>query len=80
MAIKYKVVKVKKDEVNTFVPMIRKSIMGFGKWVECAEWKATEKKLSEERFLGLDPDTTLVAARKFVDARNPNIKNRFYNE
>ena len=78
--VKYKIKKIKKDGKNKIVPLCRKAIFGFGIWKECVEWEETERQLAEEKYIGLDTDSTLITARKFIDARNPDTSNRFYHE
>ena len=79
---KYKVMKVKRDGVNQFVPMKRVSFLGFGKWKEDPEWFATQKNVAEERFLGIDNnDSTLTQCRAFIEQRQPtNLDNKFYKD
>ena len=79
--IKYKVMKVKRDGVNRFIPMEKRMFLGFGKWKECAGWQEAQKNAAEERFLGLETDSTLTQCRAFLDKQDlTNIDNKFYQK
>ena len=76
----YKVVKLKVDGMNSFVPMRRKSILGFGRWKIDPDWAAEEKRLAEEKFLGMEGDSTLTHVRGFINKRQPDQTNKFYTK
>lgn len=78
---KYKVMKVKRDGVYKFIPMYRVSFLGFGKWKEDPDWAAAQKNAAEERFLGLETDSTLTQCRAFIEKKDiTNIRNKFYED
>ncbi len=81
MVIQYKVQKVKVDGVFKFLPMRRKSILGFGKWIVDPDWAGIVKNSAEEAYLGMETDSTLSQCRAFVAARDGSIdRNKFYND
>ena len=64
-----------------FVPIRKKMLFGNGFWKECKEWEGIEKKLSDERYLGLDSDSTLTHIRTFIDENVPAAPvNEYYHE
>jgi hypothetical protein len=77
----YKMMKVKRDGQNKLVPARRKSIFGFGRWKEDPDWEAEEQRIAEEKYLGLDPDSTVTQIHAFINKRDiTTIKNNFYND
>lgn len=79
--VEYKMKKVKRDGMNKLIPMRRKSVLGFGQWIEDPDWKEEEQRLAEEKFLGLEQDSTVTQIHAFIEKRNPEIvRNRFYND
>ena len=76
---KYKVMKVKRNGVYRFVPMVRTSFLGFGKWIEDPGWAVTQRNAAEERKLGLETDSTLTQCRAFIERKDmTNLNNKFY--
>jgi hypothetical protein len=84
--VKYKVKKVVARNEHgilekKFVPIRKTAIFGIGFWRECAEWEGVEKKISDEKFLGIDSDSTLTHIRAFIDENDPVAPtNEYYNE
>lgn len=76
---KFKTKKIVVDGCNKIIPMQKKTLFGFGFWTECKEWKAVASKNNAEKVLGLNSDTTVTQIRKFIDKRNPNLENEYYN-
>jgi hypothetical protein len=79
--VKYRIKKVKVDGVYKFLPFRRKSFLGFGKWIVDPDWASVVRTDAEEKYLGLDTDSTLTLCRAFVSKRDgSDVKNKFYEE
>ncbi len=76
--VEYKIRKVKVDGIIKFVPMRRKTVLGFGSWKIDPDWNAAEEALAAEKLLGLNDDSTLTYISKFIDKRAPKTHNKFY--
>ena len=81
----FKVKKVETVNANgvvtkKFVPIRRTTIFGIGFWKECKEWSGVEKQIADDKFLGMDTDSTLTHIREFIDAHDDAPKNEYYNE
>jgi len=76
---KFKTKKVVVDGINKIIPLQKKTLFGFGFWTECKGWKEVEMAFKSEKLLGLNSDSTLTQIRNFIDKRNPNPKNEYYN-
>lgn len=78
---KFKTKKVVVNGKTKFVPIVKKTIFGFGSWKECKEWTGIEKKFEAERVLDLDSESTLTHIRSFIDERTRDpLKNEYYND
>jgi len=76
---KFKMKKVVVDGCNKLIPMQKKTVFGVGFWKECEEWNEIEMKNNAEKLLGLNSDSTVTQIRKFIDKRDPNLVNEYYN-
>jgi hypothetical protein len=82
---KFKVKKVDVIDANgvirkKFIPIRKTTFFGFGFWKECSEWAEIEKRIAEEKFLGMDSDSTLTHIRALIDENDPSPRNEYYNE
>lgn len=77
---KFKVKKVIEDGQTKFVPMQRTTFLGFGRWKVAPDWEEVQKRIAGDRSLGMDNDSTLTHIRAFIDKRDPNPKNPYYND
>ena len=77
---KFKVKTVYKDGQKKFIPIQKKTFLGFGWWTDCPEWSGLEEGFKAERALGLDTDSTLTHIREFIDEAGPSLNNEYYND
>lgn len=63
-----------------FIPIRKTTFCGIGFWKECPEWAEIEKRMAEEKFLGMDSDSTLTHIRALIDENDPSPRNEYYNE
>ena len=73
--------KVRIDGVCKFVPMRKRVVLGFsGGWKIDPDWEAEEKRIAEEKFLGLEADSTITQVHAFIEKRQPDQTNKFYTK
>jgi len=63
-----------------FIPLRKVTFWGIGFWRQCPEWEGIEKRMVEEKFLGMDSDSTITHIQTFIDKNDPNPRNEYYNE
>jgi len=71
---------VYKDGVKTFVPVRKTTICGIGWWRIPKDWEAIQKRLKEDRDLGLDSESTLTHIKVFNEKIDPDLSNPYYND